>query len=141
MYGIAEAIWFLLVPSSHYLAVLGKLPAGLRFTTQRADMFNIVMSTVFWSAAILSLAWLATSGHSNLARWGIVVVFLVHEFVPLFVAIAYGQLHSYVAKLGQDEWAKPLAYVVPILEMIAIACLFSGNARSWFKEQKFKPNA
>jgi hypothetical protein len=108
----------------------------LSFASRRnnADMLDIAVSTAFWSAAILSLAWLAAARRSNLARWGIVLAFLVHETAALIVSVAYGQFHSYVAKLGQENWTNPLLYIIPVLEVVAAACLFSPSARKWFKK-------
>ncbi len=132
MYGIAQAIWFLLIPSSHYLAVMARLPAELRSQTQRVDVINVAISVSFWSVVILSLAWLAVSRHSNLARWAIIIMFSVRELIPLTISVAYGQFHNYAGKLGQDEWVHPLIYIIPALEIVAVACLFSEGARNWF---------
>ena len=140
-WGIVETISFVLFPSSHYLAVLAKLPAGLRAPVHRADMQIAVLSAAFWAVVILSLAWFAAARHSNLARWGIVLVLLVRETISLIVAVAYGQLHSYVTSFGQEDWTRPSIYIVPALEIFAVVCLFSPGARSWFKERKFRRNA
>jgi len=130
--GILEAAWPLLFPSAHYLASLAKLPVAFRSITYRTDIINVTISTAVWSVFILGLAWLAAFRHSNLARWGIVIVFLLRESIPLLISLSYNQTPSY----GKNEnWGNPIGYVVPALEIAAVVCLFWRGVGSWFESK------
>jgi hypothetical protein len=131
-YWIFSTAWHLLFPTARYLTVLAKLPAELREEARRADIWNGVVLTSFWSIVTLGSAWLAAFRHLNWARWTFAIAFLIRQLIPFAIFAAYHQLNNYIAELSRENWTDPLIYTVLILEIIAISCVFSKSARAWF---------
>ena len=106
--------------------------------TERADRLNVMVSIAVWSIAVLGLSWFAVFRHSNLARWGVLVVFLLRASTSLFIAVAYHRVGNYLDDLKQVNWPDLLNYIGLMLEIIVVGCLFSNSTASWFKMHESK---
>lgn len=139
-YWILMTAWFLAFPSAHELTVLAKIPPHFRDIARRADrQYEIIgiVSTVVWSGLTLGFAWFAALHHANWARWAFVVLFVLREPVPYLVMFAFyyhtRHLDIFEAMLAHENWTNPRGYLVPAFTIVAIAFVFSGNARNWFR--------
>jgi hypothetical protein len=88
-----------------------------------------VFATVFWSGLILLLAFFAAFRRANWARWGIVLIFLIQQIVPLGTMAYFHHFGQYV-RMHSASW--PTAIAIPALLLLAIIFAFTGNARDWF---------
>lgn len=132
IYWAFETIWLVTFPAHHYLAALSKLPIQFQSATRSRDIAIDVVITSFWSAIVISLAAIAAFRRSNMSRLAIVFVFLGYEMIPLIIPGAHDQFDAHFG--GSIEKLKELRpYVSLLLELIAVTCAYSGNARAWFK--------
>jgi hypothetical protein len=142
-YWILGTAWFLAFPphpSARILAMLAKMPPDLRNIALRAERQGEIIriiSTVIWSGLTLGFAWFAAHRHANWARLAFLVLFVIRESVPhLAMFVSYYQMHHldfFWATLARENWTNPRGYLVPALATAAIAFVFSGNARDWFR--------
>ena len=140
--------WHVAFPSAHYLAMLAKLPVELREGTRRVDILVPTFWTSLWIVVTLGSAWLAAFRRRSWARWAYVSVFLVRDFLLLWIVVAfvylvptYSALHRRIAWESTwndtvSTWSNPRNYLIPLLTVIAIAAVFTGNAKDWFKAPK-----
>jgi hypothetical protein len=144
-YWAVMTAWHAMFPSAHELAVLAKMPAELRDKVRRTDTSIPILTTAFWSAVTLGLAWLAAFRRQNWARWAYAFAFVVREFLLPWIVVAYVYLVQstgahYWGALWEDAWnstfslsSDPRHYIVPALTIAAIAAVFMGNAKDWFR--------
>ena len=138
VYWVVSAGWFLAFPSAHQIADLARLDADLRDNARR-EIFEIVTTmTAIWCAVTLGIAWLAAFRKQGWARWVFVFLFVVRQVGPFFIAAAYGNLLTYLKRRAEGDWFDLNAYVIPLLTVLAIYFVFTGNARDWF-ESKSRP--
>lgn len=135
-YWIFSTAWHLTFPPAHHFDYLAKLPAQLRKSSRRIELWTPIVQALVLTSVTLGLASLATFRHLNWARWAFAIVFLTLEAMPFLISAAYQQLDVYLASLSHENWADPWGYVSPILTLVAIALVFSGNARDWFRSPR-----
>ena len=87
-----------------------------------------------WSAIVLSLAWMATFYRQNWARWIYVIVFVILQTMLYIPLLLYALRPAVIFNAAwYAGWVNPEHYIVPVMFMAAIVCVFSNNANSWFK--------
>lgn len=145
VYWAFTTAWHAASPSAHELAVLAKMPAELRDKVRRTDTSTPILTTAFWGAVTLGLAWLAAFRRQNWARWAYAFAFVLREFLLRWIVVAYVYLAPstgapYRRALWEDAWnstfsasSDPRHYIVPALTIAAIAAVFMGNAKDWFR--------
>lgn len=101
----------------------------------RSQGFVWTGATLIWSIVVLSLAWMAAFYRMNWARWTYAVVFVFRQSLPLIVALFSGPaMRGYlVHAFWHDGWANPRHYIDPIVFIVAIVFVFTGESRNWFR--------
>lgn len=131
VYWVTSTIWFIAFQSPHELALMTKLPAGLRDGIRREAFELGAVSTAFWCTVTLGTAWLAAFRRQTWARWAFTLLFVFRLVAPLVVAASLGLLLAQLKRFA-GEWLSPETYVIRVLTVLAIAFIFTGNARDWF---------
>lgn len=140
-YWMATTLWFWIYPPAASLAieahVLARIPSSMRAETierfENLQLFEMGVAAA-WSAIVLSLAWMTAFHRQNWARWAYAIVFVIRESLPYVPLLLYPRLSSIVfSKYWFAGWTDPQNYIIPVLFMVAIVFVFSGDANSWFK--------
>lgn len=144
-YSVLATVWHIAFPGARYFAMLAKFSPELRESARRADILIPTMATSFWAAVTLGFAWLAAFRKRNQARWAYAFAFVFREILLPCIALAYVYLVPIYDALYRQlfwdglwkstvsEWSNPRSCFVPALTIIAIAAVFTGNARDWFR--------
>src|ERR1700677_4869615 len=138
-YWIFDFIWYLAFPSIPHLATIDKLPLKVQVeifeAARRGGILTFATQIPFWGSLTLVSAWLAAFRHLNWARWAFVIVFLLRKSLVLIASVAYyHNLDIFTNSVAHENWTDPREYVESALAIAAIVFVFSGNARSWFRE-------
>lgn len=102
-----------------------------RAGTGRSGQMEIALfAAIFWSALILALAFFAAFRRVSWGRWGLLLVFVIQQMVPLGTAAYFHHLDQYI---GIFLKSLPFSLAMPALLLTAIGFAFTGNARGWFR--------
>jgi hypothetical protein len=140
-YWVAANAWFWLHPASTYPAAVEKFVAHsprLREAMNkvaRSSGYIYTGTTLVWAIIFLSLAWMAAFYRLNWARWTYAFVVLFRESLPLIVALflAPAVRGYFFYSFWHDGWTNPWHYVDPIVFIVAIVFVFTGESRNWFR--------
>jgi hypothetical protein len=133
LYWAFSTTWYLAFPTARYLTILANLPPEFREGARHTDILNLLLGTLFRCGSTLGLAWLSAFRRQNWARWAFTALFILRESLLFLVSILYyHQLDFFIQEISRENWTDPGGYIDPILTIMAIGFVFSGNARGWF---------
>jgi magnesium-transporting ATPase (P-type) len=130
-YEFGSAVWYLLFPTPHHLAILARLPPEFREPERRAE-FQALIISFFVKSAILLLAWFAAFRRKNWARFAFAFVVLLITLIPLAIAIMYHE-SDWFQGYPHGSWSDIRYHLGTMLIVTAIIVIFTGNARPWFR--------
>jgi hypothetical protein len=140
-YWIALTVWSWLHMSPTYPPAFEKLIAktpGARESLNRAVRIEEYIRTgaaLVWSVIFLSLAWMAAFYRLNWARWTYASVFVFRQSLLLVAALfSEPEMRGYLFySFWHDGWTNPWHYIDPVVFIAAIAFVFTGDSRNWFR--------
>jgi hypothetical protein len=127
-YWVLAVVWFIVFPPAAVTAALAKLPAAIRGTIEYRAWSISFISTAIRAVIFLGLAWLAAFRRKNWARWGVALLFVVMQVVPLILAVRFGRVGPFV----ESEYLNWQSDLVFALFVVAIFLSFTGDAREAF---------
>jgi type IV secretory pathway VirB2 component (pilin) len=129
VYWVSTAALFFLHPSASYLLALAHIPLNEQQRLVRSRIFATAFPTIVWGVVTIGLAWLAASKRMDWARWLYALQFVGREVISIFEAASgpIGKARVFYQMSQLSHW------IEPVLTLAAIALVFSGNARTWFK--------
>lgn len=133
LYSVSLTAWFLMFPSPETIATMARLPPAFRAMTEHVILRNTIFITALWAIVPLVLLWLAAFRRQNWARWGYAGLFAFHMIVPWVIALAYLRRVPHAWDFALRDWSDPMALAPNVVILAAIAFVFTGNARDWFR--------
>ena len=124
-YWVLAVVWFIVFPPPVVTAALARIPAAARATIEYRAWSISFLSTAIRAVIFLSLAWLAAFRRKNWARWGVALLFVLMQVVPLILALRFGRVGPFV----ESEYLNWQADLVFAVFVVAIFLSFTGDAR------------
>ena len=133
-YWVISITWFIVFPPASVTLALAKIPPALRATIEYRAWSISFISTTIRAAIFLGLAWLASFRRKNWARWGVALLFVLMQVVPLILALRFGRVGPFV----ESEYLNWQADLVFALFVVAIFLSFTGDAREAYAQPSGK---